>query len=342
MRNCFAEHAGFLPGNGCDGAVRLYALAAQIQSLLSQSDWALAQCFPQTAQGVYLDYHAQTRGITRGSASFASGQLLFSASGTVASPLAIEAGTVCMTNTGIRFATTERAVIPTGASSVSVPAQAEESGVSGNAAANSITVFSALPTGIVSCTNPLSFTGGGDAENDDALRVRILDSFRRIPNGANAAYYEREAMNFPEVAAAKAVGRARGIGTVDVYVSTQSGLPSEELLERIRAVLQEKREIAVDLQVLSPDEKSVSVSAEISVREGYSFEETAQRVEEVIEAYFNGTMLGQDILTAQLGALIYGTEGVANYHLLSPVSDLTVGATELPILSSVTVSQIEE
>ena len=73
MRGTFAQRAGFVPSEGCDSAVRLYALAAELQSLLMQADWVLDQSFPQTAQGTYLDYHAETRGITRAAAEKAVG-----------------------------------------------------------------------------------------------------------------------------------------------------------------------------------------------------------------------------------------------------------------------------
>lgn len=68
-----------MPSEGCDSAVRLYALAAELQSLLMQADWVLDQSFPQTAQGMYLDYHAETRGITRAAAEKAVGTLRFAA-----------------------------------------------------------------------------------------------------------------------------------------------------------------------------------------------------------------------------------------------------------------------
>lgn len=35
MRGTFAQRAGFVPSEGCDSAVRLYALAAELQSLLT-------------------------------------------------------------------------------------------------------------------------------------------------------------------------------------------------------------------------------------------------------------------------------------------------------------------
>ena len=87
MRGTFAQRAGFVPSEGCDSAVRLYALAAELQSLLMQADWVLDQSFPQTAQGMYLDYHAETRGITRAAAEKAVGTLRFAAADKVTAAL---------------------------------------------------------------------------------------------------------------------------------------------------------------------------------------------------------------------------------------------------------------
>ena len=79
-----------------------------------------------------------------------------------------------------------------------------------------------------------------------------MESYQRLPNGANAAWYEQTAMGHEGVAAARAVGRARGIGTVDVYIATAAGLPNGTLLAAVQADLQERREIAVDVQVKAP------------------------------------------------------------------------------------------
>ena len=43
----------------------MYALAAQIYSLYIQADWVARQAFPQTAEGEYLDCHAQLRSLER-------------------------------------------------------------------------------------------------------------------------------------------------------------------------------------------------------------------------------------------------------------------------------------
>ena len=342
MRGTFAQRAGFVPSEGCDSAVRLYALAAELQSLLMQADWVLDQSFPQTAQGMYLDYHAETRGITRGAAEKAAGVIRFAAADKVTAACPIEKGTVCMTAEGVRFETTEDAAIAVGSQWVDVPAQAAEAGAGGNVIAGTVTLLSAMPVGVVQCTNPTAFSGGCDAESDEALRGRVLASYQRLPNGANAAYYEQEAMRYPGVAAAKAVGRARGIGTVNVVIATHAGVPDAALLAAVETDLQKKREIAVDVKVLAPAVETVAVTAALKAAPGYTFAEAKAGAQSALEALFTGELLGKSVTTARLLTLLCGVEGVENVHLTAPAADVAVGSTELPMLGTVTISELTE
>ena len=342
MRGTFAQRAGFVPSEGCDSAVRLYALAAELQSLLMQADWVLDQSFPQTAQGMYLDYHAETRGITRGAAEKAAGVIRFAAADKVTAACPIEKSTVCMTAEGVRFETTEDAAIAVGSQWVDVPAQAAEAGAGGNVIAGTVTLLSAMPVGVVQCTNPTAFSGGCDAESDEALRGRVLASYQRLPNGANAAYYEQEAMRYPGVAAAKAVGRARGIGTVNVVIATHAGVPDAALLAAVETDLQKKREIAVDVKVLAPAVETVAVTAALKAAPGYTFAEAKAGAQSALEALFTGELLGKSVTTARLLTLLCGVEGVENVHLTAPAADVAVGSTELPVLGTVTISELTE
>ena len=301
LRGTFAQRAGFVPSEGCDSAVRLYALAAELQSLLMQADWVLDQSFPQTAQGTYLDSHAETRGITRGAAEKAAGVIRFAAADKVTAACPIEKGTVCMTAEGVRFETTEDAAIAVGSQWVDVPAQAVE-----------------------------------------ALRGRVLASYQRLPNGANAAYYEQEAMRYPGVAAAKAVGRARGIGTVNVVIATHAGVPDAALLAAVETDLQKKREIAVDVKVLAPAVETVAVTVALKAAPGYTFAEAKAGAQSALEALFTGGLLGKSVTTARLLTLLCGVEGVENVHLTAPAADVAVGSTELPMLGTVTISELTE
>ena len=341
LLDAFAQRAGFVPENTCDLAVRLYAAAAQIQALNIQAEWVLDQSFPQTARGMYLDRHAAMRGLSRLPASKAAGTLRFSVDSPPALSVGIPAGTVCMTADERRFQTTGGVTLEVGKTYVDAPAEALEAGSGGNAVAGAVRFLTACPVAVTACVNPAAFSGGSDAEDDETLRERILESYRRLPNGANAAWYEQTAMSHDGVAAARAVGRARGIGTVDVYIAGESGLPGAALLEEVREDLRERREIAVDVEVKAPATVPVNVSAASAVREGADFGEVKAQAELAVSNLFTGRMLGRPVLLAELGNRLYGLEGVENYRFSAPAEDLAADGTVLPVLGTLTVTELE-
>lgn len=340
MVEAFQQETGVtLAGDG-DMAVRLYAVAAQIYALYVQTDWVNRQCFPQTAQGEYLDKHAQLRGLERRAAVAAEGILRFETDQAPSTDLTIPAGTVCMTAGLVRFETTQEAVLQAGETMVETTAAAVEPGASGNVAAGTIRAMAVAPVGVSRCTNPDGFSGGLDEESDEELRERVLETFQRMPNGANAAFYEQSAMSFPQVAAAAVVSRPRGVGSVDVVVSTAAGVPDSELLEELQAYFEERREIAVDVLVRAPEVQDVDVTAQIQTAANRDGETVRQAVEQAVRSWFDGRQLGQSILRARLGQLIFEVDGVENYVLTAPDADVTVESDVLPRLKTLSVTRM--
>ena len=193
------------------------------------------------------------------------------------------------------------------------------------------------PVGVSRCTNPEAFSGGTDPEDDETLRARVLETYRRMPNGANAAFYQQGALSFEEVAAATVIPRPRGVGTVDVVVATASGAPGAELLEELTAYFEVRREIAVEVQVRAPTMKELSVSVQVAAAANKDAAQVRTAVESALRTWFDGHRLGENVLRAKLGEIIYTVDGVENYRLLSPETDVTVAADELPQLSGLTV-----
>ena len=337
MLACFGEKTGVELEAGCDLAVRLYAAAAQVYALYVQADWVARQAFPQTAEGEYLDLHAQLRSLERKEATRAVGTLRFTAGEASENDRAIPLGTVCMTAGLVRFETTQAAVLSAGATQVDVPAQAVQPGSAGNVSADAVVSMAVAPVGIQSCGNPSPFLGGSDGESDQELRARVMDTFQRLPNGANAAFYEQGALSFDEVAAASVLPRSRGIGTVDVVVSTHSGKADPALLEQIQAYFQRRREIAVDVQVRAPEQVKVDVAIRLQPAEGSSLETAAAGVEAAVRNWFSGERLGKPVLLAQLYSLIFACDGVANCKLAAPADDVEIAAHQLPVLGNLTV-----
>ena len=340
MLACFGEETGLEPREGTDLSARMYALAAQVYALYVQADWVTRQAFPQTAEGEYLDYPAQLRSLERKPALPAQGTVRFTAGEAAQSDRSIPQGTVCMTAGLVRFATTQAAVLPAGELTVDVPVQALEPGTAGNVSAQTVVSMAVAPMGIASCTNPQAFAGGADGEGDEELRARILDTFRRLPNGANAAFYEQGALSFDQVAAAAVIPKPRGLGSVDVIVSTLAGTPGEELLEQLQDYFEQRREIAVDVQVKAPTPVTVNVAVQVKAKGGWDKTQVLDQVEETLESWFDGKLLGQDVLLARLGSLIYGCDGVENYAVSAPAADLAVDADELPVLGTLSVEEM--
>ena len=333
----FTARTGMEVSDGGDLSARLYAAAAQIYALYVQADWVNRQCFPQTAQGEYLDHHAQLRALERKAACCAEGVVRFFGDAASEVTRVIPAGTVCMTPGLVRFTTTQDGELAPGESHVDIPAQAVQPGGTGNVIAGSIRMMSAAPVGITGCTNPQVFSGGADEENDEQLRQRILNSFARLPNGANAAFYEQGALSFERVAAAVAIPRARGVGTVDIVVATQDGMPDVQLLAQIREYFRARKEIAVDVGVVAPTEVPVAVQVRIAAED---FAQVQPRVIQAINSFFTGELLGKNVLRAKLGSVIYSVEGVDNYTLDIPLEDIKVEKNELPVLTSISVEEM--
>ena len=339
MLAAYAKRRGGQLEEDCDLAVRLWAAAAQIQALEAQAEWVLGQSFPQTATGIYLDRHAQVRNLSRQAASKAVGSLTFTLANAQTGAVTVDAGTVCMTEGAVRFQTTEDAVIPAGETAVTAAAEAVESGSGGNVGAGAVHLMTACPVAVKSVTNAAAFTGGISQETDEELRQRILDSFLRLPNGANAAWYEQTACRHEGVAAARAVGKARGAGTVDVYVAAPGGTPPAALLAELQTIFQKSREIAVDVQVKAPTAAAVNVAVTMETEDGFAFAEVKAAVEAMLADFFSGKLLGKAVTLAELGSRIYGIPGVKNYHLTAPAADVAADDTVLPVLGTVSVTE---
>lgn len=336
----FQELTGLSALGDGDMTVRFYAVAAELYSLYVQNEWVRAQCFPQTAVGENLELHAALRGVTRRPADHAEGVIRFYLNEAREENIDIDEGTVCLTAGEVRFETMEQGVIAAGDLYVDVPARAVLAGESGNVAAGTILNMAVAPTAVSSCINPEAFAGGRDEESDDSLRQRVLETYARLANGANAAYYKQAALSFADVVAAQVIPRSRGVGTVDVVLATQAGVPEQKLLDEVKAHIQAMREIAVDVEVLVPVSVPVDIELAVETAEGYDAADVAARVEESVRGWFTGERLGASVLRAQLTALVFGLEGVTNCAISQPAQDVDIGVDQLPTLGTLTVNTL--
>lgn len=270
----------------------------------------------------------------------AEGTLRFLLQGASGTDLTIPQGTVCLTAGGTAFATTQAAVLSAGSLWVDVPAQAVQPGPAGNVPTGVVRALSLAPVGVAACTNPTPFTGGREEEADEALRARILATYQSTANGTNSAYYAREALAVPGVAAVKVLPRNRGLGTVDVIIAAADGMPEQSLVNQVQEDLESKREIAVDVSVQAPEAVPVHLILSVQAQEGVMPDVVIQRVKDSMETWFDGSMLARNLLLVEIAQRIYQVEGVANYRIDGPVNDVLVEGSQLPVLGSLSVEEM--
>lgn len=342
MKNKYTELSGSNVNDDSDLGIRMKVLAGEVFSLQNNIVWLKQQMFAQTAVGKQLEYIALERGINRKTSVCSTGTLKFSRDTALGYDIEIPSGTICSTIgvNPIRVKTTSDAVLSAGQLSVTVAAQSEEGGMSKNTNANTITVMVTPPAGINSVINEEAFTGGADAETDEELRSRIIDSYKNISNGTNCAFYKDQVLKYDGIYSASVIPKERGVGTVDIYVGAKGGVPSDELISQIQSDLNKLREINVDVKVHKASTIPLAAGVKISIKDGYVYSEVKEECINNIKEYFNSLKVGEKFLIAGIGNAVYKVDGVENYYILSSVSsDFPVTKKQLAINGSIQISE---
>lgn len=342
MVDTYEAESGFRPENESDIMLRLRVLAGEIFQERVYAEYILRQMFSTTAEGEYLEAHAAQRGLSRKHGTKAVGSLVFTAENELHDEILIPAGTtVCTTDNMLRFVTDNDAVLTTNAHTVSVDATAAQIGSEYNARFGSIGIIVTPVIGVASVRNMSSFTGGTDDESDEKLRERVAESYRNISNGANAAYYRSIALSVDGVYAASAVGCSRGVGTVDVYVCDRGRILANEKIQEIQALLDEKREVNVDVRAYNAAELVINLYIRLAVKDGYDFAAVAENVRIAVTNYINDLGIGNDLWLSNVGEVIYHIEGVSDYRFLEGYgSDREIPPTRFAKAGSILVRDV--
>lgn len=319
IKNMWPEAA---VGGDSDHFVRASGVAAAVESLHQHIWWLSRQIFPQTTELEYLDRMAGQYGLQRKPASVATGSVhITGVAGT-----AITAGLQLQSAAGVLYELTANAAIG-GGGTVAVSAWALVAGTTGNAAAGTALTLTTPVAGVTGIT-VVTMDGGEQAETDDALRERLLDIMRNAPAGGNAADYRRWAMEVPGVARAFVFGARRGLGTVDVAIMSESGLPSLALIEAVDDYIDERRPVTTDLLVLQPDLVTINVVATVALS-GVTLAAAQAAAEAAIAAYLDTLVPGDTVYRSRLIAAIQDVSGVVNVNLTTPAADVPTNVTPL-------------
>lgn len=341
MKERYTEISGYQVPELSDIDIRMKVLAGEIFNNEMNLEFIKRQMFPSTATSQYLDLHAQDRGLFRKPEVKATGEVRFSISNPIEENIIIPKGTVVSTDEWdeqYRYLTDESAVLSAGNTLVNVSCTAEKGGAEYNVKADKIYTMVTNVVGIESVTNPEAFSGGADRESDEQLRKRILNSYTTISNSTNRAYYKRLALSIDGVESASVIPKVRGVGTVDIYISGDKTKATTSLVNRVQTLMDEQRELNVDVKVYAADILEVNLGVNIALKPGYSGDVVKENVRNSVEEYISMLEVGEDIYESHLGNAILSAEGVYNYSFKSTYpSYVYVAEDSVAVFSSIVI-----
>ncbi|EPQ4518068.1 baseplate J/gp47 family protein [Klebsiella variicola] len=317
-------------GVDSDLYIRASAVASVATGIYQYQGWIVRQIFADTADTEFLEWHARTRGLYRKSATTASGILTVTGE-----PGATAVAGYSVTRGSLTYTTTAAVTLDSDGNGT-VAASYSTAGAAGNTTAITSGTFTSTPTGFDSTVVIGVMSGGTDQELDTELLARLLDIIRRPPAGGNKYDYRRWAMNVDGVTAAYVYPLRRGLGTVDVVITSSDGAPSAEIITAVQAYIDDQRPVtAKDCLVLAPTFKNVDISVGVSVS-GVTFAEASENIIAALTDYIARLAPGEAFIKSQAEMIVSQVNGVIDRNMSSPAGNV------LPVVDDSVVEWIRE
>ncbi|RMC99887.1 baseplate J/gp47 family protein [Aquitalea palustris] len=303
-------------GPDSDYFIRATSVASAVEGLYQHQAWMVRQIFPDTADHDYLLLHARLRGLEPKPAVAASGRMLLR--GNPGSPIAA----------GIQGKWTDQLYVSREAGLIgadgtaTVAASAALAGFAGNAPDDARLELLAPPPGMQSAGQLVEMRGGVEEESDAELLARLLDLIRRPPAGGNVHDYRRWALEVPGVSAAYVYPLRRGLGTVDIIITSAGGLPSVATLAAAQAHIDALRPVtARHSLVAAPAVRLVDVELLLSLS-GLTLEQARLQLTPQLHTRFDQLAPGQLLIRSQLETLASSLPGVVDRRIVLPAANV--------------------
>ncbi len=280
-----------------------------------------------TASGIYLDRRAIDFGEERIQAQKSTGILKFEGNnGTI-----IPAGTIAGYYT-LRFETIEESTIKDGCAFIH--SECTTAGIIGNIDENLIDNLVVSIVGVNAVSNPESFSGGADEEDDGNFRERIFEKIQRPITSGNIYNYEYWAKQVAGVGDVKVIPCWAGGGTVKVIILSNEGdVPDDVVIQNVTNYIQENRPIGADITVVGAVPIFITLQAELIISSNYNISTVKENVKRAIQEYLGEIAFLDDASLSyfKVGSIIFDVDGVddiLNYSINGSTSSLEANFEE--------------
>lgn len=313
--------------------------------------------FPQYSRNNYLDLIGAEHDCTREPAKNALGTVTFELSEAKLYDITLPQGTIITTEDDtVEVATTEGVILLAGSTISNAAAEAVDAGEDGNVLAGKLTQL-ADPIIDLSVTNN-EFSKGAEAESDESYRARILESEKGKVIGSSA-WYKSRTENISGVHDAKVINNPNStLFNLKILVNGDIKPTPDEIIDTVVAFFADpENDIAgIYVHIDKPGYVEQIVAADITLKEGYAWEEVLPKLEYNVNCYFNGgevtysteenpiihpgLKIGDDIIRTQIQLVIANTEGILDYNLTSPMENVVTTDAEEAQLASMNFTQV--
>lgn len=297
-----------------DAYARASSLAACAEGIYAHQKWLIKQFFPDTADTEFLEKHAGLRGLRRRNATYAAGKGA-TISGNPDAVIAV--GLQIKTEDGRFYETTESAVI-SAAGSVIVAVRSLATGAAQNIKTATKGSFMAAPVGVSTDVVLNDVVGATNAESDRSLLERLLNKIRRPAAGGNRYDYKDWALEVDGVEQAYVYPLRRGLGTVDIAITADNGVPSDDTVRRAQEYIDQERPVtAKESKVVKPDVTKVNFNIQVKIS-GVALNDIKTAIRNALTDYFNGLIPGDDLIVSQCEAVVSDLIGVVDRRFIAP------------------------
>ena len=287
----------------------------------------------------YLDAKCEEYGISRKQGTKAVGEVIFTGeNGTL-----ISNGTMLFVD-DLYFVVLNDATITENQAELVV--EALEVGKQYNLLANTRLALTEPINGVNDIHVKSNFENGTDVESDEDLRERFFTTIKKSYTSGNVAHYEMWTLEVNGTGACKVYPLKNGNGTVEIVITNSDMLgASSELIESVKANIEEKRPIGVSVTVVSATEKAINVSATVRLARGYSQSEVEELFKEKLTQYLKEIAFKDTyVSTARLGNLLLDTTGVfdyADFRVNGAMNNVELLDTDVPKVGEISFSYVE-
>lgn len=300
-----------------DAYARASSLAACAEGIYAHQKWLIKQFFPDTADTAFLEKHAGLRGLRRRNATYAAGKGA-TISGNPDAVIAV--GLQIKTEDGRFYETTESAVISSGGTAV-VAVRSLATGAVQNIKTATKGSFMAAPVGVSTDVVLNDVVGATNAESDSSLLERLLNKIRRPAAGGNKYDYKDWALEVEGVEQAYVYPLRRGLGTVDIAITADNGVPSDDTVRRAQEYIDQERPVtAKESKVVKPDVTKVNFNIQVKIS-GVALNDIKTAINNALRDYFNGLIPGDDLIVSQCEAVVNNLIGVVDRRFIAPTAN---------------------